>query len=623
MILTPGKLRHCRTRWVLNHSFVRRAACSIEKQLKGMKAGLILPLVFCFLIAGAQAARADDFHATLTTIAGNGSIGFDDAVSKSAAFVYPAGVTRGPDGTIYVTDAGAQRIRAIRNGRVTTIAGSGGLDGNGLWVQGGYRDGPALEAQFDTPGGIAVDALGRIFVSDSNNHCIRLIEGGQVSTYAGQARESGFADGTRLHAMFNTPLELALGPDGSLYVADFGNGIRKIDAAGNVTTLYRSKTAMGVSISPGAEHAIFIAQGTGVVWLLRGNTYLIPNSENRTSILRPFMDVGHPYMIAALDDNHAVYTDAWTGAIRYAEGYEWGLRPIVGDGGDDVLNGQAGFRDGPLSSAQVSDPVGIANGGRAGILIADAGNRRVRVIRGLNIRSAFEPGNSSLFPTTDPPSSALRIGVIGNSLVWTDAIWDDSFEGALEDKLQNRLGRRVWVEGIRMSAVSLPAALDYLDNVVAMTKRYDVVVLLMNHGYFVSDGNGFETLLQSRLPSTAQLLHKAGVRFFVAYLPMDWDLKWGELNPFGTAQRFAPDREINPYPVFSLPILLLPSYKRVLADLSRAGAPVMDLWPAFIAANKSSGHKPLFGTEDEHFSPAGRRLLGQTLASLLEPYLKP
>jgi len=586
-----------------------------------MKHAAISPLVFCFLIAGAHAARADDFHATLQTIAGNGGIGFSDAMADSAAFVYPAGVTRGPDGTLYVADAGAQRIRAIRNGRITTVAGSGGLDGNGLWVRGGYRDGPALEAQFDTPGGIAVDALGRIFVSDSNNHCIRLIEGGQVSTYAGQARESGVADGTRLHAMFNKPLELALGPDGSLYVADFGNGIRKIDAAGNVTTLYRSKTAMGISISPAAEHAIFIAQGTGLVWMIRGNTYEMPNSENRTSVIRTGMDVGHPYMIAALDDNHAVYTDAWTGAIRYVEGYEWGVRPIVGDGGDDVLNGQAGFRDGPLSSAQVSDPVGIANGGPSGILIADAGNRRVRAIRGLKIRTAFEPGNDSLFPSTDPPSGALRIGVIGNSFVWTDAIWDDSLERALEDDLQSRLDRRVWVEGIRMPAVSVHATLDYLDNVIATTKRYDVVVLLTNQYFFTQEGNGWETLLQSRLPSTAQMLHKAGIRFFVAYHPSADDLAWEESNPLGTAQRFAPDREINPYPV-PIPITI-PSYKQVLADLSRDGAPILDLWPAFIASDKSPYHKPLFGTENGHFSPAGRRLMGQTLASLLEPYFKP
>jgi hypothetical protein len=342
------------------------------------------------------------------------------------------------------------------------------------------------------------------------------------------------------------------------------------------------------------------------------------------------MDVGHPYMIAALDDNHAVYTDAWTGAIRYVEGYEWGVRPIVGDGGDDVLNGQAGFRDGPLSSAQVSDPVGIANGGPSGIFIADAGNRRVRVIRGLKIRTAFEPGNSSLFPSTDPPSGALRIGVIGNSIIWTDAIWDDSLERALEDDLQGRLGRRVWVEGIRMPAVSVHATLDYLDNVVATTKRYNVVVLLTDQPFFTQEGNGWETLLQSRLPSTAQLLHKAGIRFFVAYHPSADDLAWGESNPFGTAQRFAPDREISPYANPPVPSNIssnissnIPSYRRVLADLSRDGAPIIDLWPAFIAFDKSPYHKPLFGTEDGHLSPTGRRLFGQTLASLLEPYFKP
>jgi sugar lactone lactonase YvrE len=166
---------------------------------------------------------------TVTTIAG-GSEGFSDGAGAAASFNTPSGLAISADGNLFIADTGNNRIRKITpEGQVSTVAGDGTA---------GYVDGPALQAQFNGPIGIAVDARGNIYVADSYNDRIRMITPeGQVSTLAG-AGTAGYADGTRTTALFDTPGGIAVTTDGSIIVADTGNDrLRKITPEGNVTTL--------------------------------------------------------------------------------------------------------------------------------------------------------------------------------------------------------------------------------------------------------------------------------------------------------------------------------------------------------------------------------------------------
>lgn len=125
----------------------------------------------------------------------------------------------GPDGTVYVADTVNHRIRKIQGDQVSKLAGTGAE---------GFVDGVAAKAQFNYPYDVAVGPDGAVYVADAHNHCIRKIQGGHVSTLAGTGAE-GFVDGAAAEAQFNNPYGVAVGPDGTVYVADQRNhAIRKI-----------------------------------------------------------------------------------------------------------------------------------------------------------------------------------------------------------------------------------------------------------------------------------------------------------------------------------------------------------------------------------------------------------
>jgi DNA-binding beta-propeller fold protein YncE len=168
----------------------------------------------------------------LITIAGTGDAGYADGDADSAKFWNPRGLTIAKDGAVLVADSSNHRIRRIKDGMVTTVAGSGPIGA----LVGGHADGDAASARFFVPTGLAVDTVGRIWVADQENHAVRIVDDGQVTTI-GVPHEEGYFDGSSTSAHFSLPTDLAVGSDGSIYVADWGNHrIRRIAPSGDVTT---------------------------------------------------------------------------------------------------------------------------------------------------------------------------------------------------------------------------------------------------------------------------------------------------------------------------------------------------------------------------------------------------
>ena len=177
--------------------------------------------------------RKIDSHGNVVTFAGGITSGFAEGQSTNAKFSHPAGLAVDSEDNVYVADYGNHCIRKITpTGLVSTFAGTGTTAGCS------DSQSPALLAStFNGPTDVAIDSNGNIFVTDYNNNKIRKITSdGMVSTYAGSSR--GFAEGQGIQAQFDRPHGLTVDADGNLYVADYYNHkIRMVAADGMVSTI--------------------------------------------------------------------------------------------------------------------------------------------------------------------------------------------------------------------------------------------------------------------------------------------------------------------------------------------------------------------------------------------------
>jgi sugar lactone lactonase YvrE len=170
----------------------------------------------------------------ITTVAGNGTKGYRDGPAGDAEFDSPVGVAVDDAGNVFVADTYNDRIRKISSdGQVSTVAGSGTPD---------LQDAEGLAASFDTPCAVAVDKTGNVFVADTGNNAIRKITPEMtVTVFAGGA--PGRQDGKGTEATFDRPCGIAISHDGFLFVADEGSGmIREITPEAEVTTVAGSSS---------------------------------------------------------------------------------------------------------------------------------------------------------------------------------------------------------------------------------------------------------------------------------------------------------------------------------------------------------------------------------------------
>jgi hypothetical protein len=204
---------------------------------------LLAGLHLAGLPTSAQVSDATAY--TFTTFAGYGG-GSADGVGSDAQFKSPIGVAVDSTGNIYVADSGNNTIRKITpSGVVVTIAGS--------ILSPGAADGMGSSAQFNGPRGVAVDGVGNIYVADTFNHTIRKImpmgTNWVVSTVAGLAGVYGSADGAGSTAEFNSPWGVAVDAVGNVYVADGNDTIRRITPLG---TNWVVSTLAGLAGSSGS-----------------------------------------------------------------------------------------------------------------------------------------------------------------------------------------------------------------------------------------------------------------------------------------------------------------------------------------------------------------------------------
>jgi uncharacterized protein (TIGR03437 family) len=349
-----------------------------------------------------HAVFAVDATGTLIRIAGTGRAGYsgDGSAALNAQLLSPAGIAIDAAGNVYVADMDTNSVRRISSdGRIATYAGNGaaGYSGDG---------GPATAAQLNTPDGLALDSTGNLYISDRNNHAIRVVSvDGNIHTAAGTGSPGFSGDGgTAASAQLAAPEGIALDSSGNLYIADTQNDrIRMVTAGGTITTV--AGTGNGnVFGDGGPASAAGLILPTGVAVDQAGNLFIADfgNSRIRVVSAGKIATIAGSSEGAPLADREnalSVLLNGPTGVAIDAAGNVYFTEGAIGSGSglaqgdcrvwkvtpDNVLTVLAGTGlasysgdGGSATGAQLLAPMGIATDPAGNIYIADTGNHRVR-----------------------------------------------------------------------------------------------------------------------------------------------------------------------------------------------------------------------------------------------------
>jgi sugar lactone lactonase YvrE len=215
------------------------------------------------------------------TVAGTGEQGFsgDGGTATSALLDSPAGVAVDGAGNIYISDTHNHRIRKVSGGTITTIAGTGvaGFSGD---------NGQAVSATLNNPTALAVDSNGNLYIADTDNHRIRKITGTTISTIAGSGEQFFSGDGAAaIAAGLDSPNGVAVDAAGNIYIGDTRNQrIRVVNSSGTVSTLAGngSKAYAG---DGGAAAGSSLARPRGLSVDAQGNIYFADSDNNTIRLI--------------------------------------------------------------------------------------------------------------------------------------------------------------------------------------------------------------------------------------------------------------------------------------------------------------------------------------------------
>lgn len=312
-----------------------------------------------------------------------------------ARFYYSTTLGLDGVGNLYVGDGAAVR-KVTPDGVVSTLAGA-------FNVLPGSTDGAAAGARFSTPDSVALDATGIVYVSDYNNHTVRRIAGGVVSTFAGVAGVSSRTSGAPAGSL-DFPSGLVSDSTGNLDVVEsWGVSLRRI-LSGGVTGVSRPS---GAPRRSGTGNIPFIARGS----VARDSTgsYYITDTQNNT-VYR--MDAaGNASLLAGLvppvaENNGGGTADGAGADARFAHpngiAVDAAGTIYIADSGNHTIRrmtpagvvstwaglaGTAGDLDGPIAAARFNNPVGLAFDTAGNLYVTDQNNSLVRKITAAGVVS--------------------------------------------------------------------------------------------------------------------------------------------------------------------------------------------------------------------------------------------
>ncbi len=276
----------------------------------------------------------------ISTVAGNGTNGFsgDGGAATNASLNSPGEIAFDGSGTLYFADTLNHRIRKVTpNGIISTVAGNGtnAFSGDG---------GAATNASLNSPFGIAFDAIGNLFIADTQNHRIRKMNtSGVISTVAGNDTWASFSGdgGPATNASLSFPQGIRVDALGNLFTSEAGgNRVRKVDTNG-IITIVAGNGYPNYSGDGGAATNASLYFPAGIELDASGNIYIVDNSNNR---------------IREVDTNGIISTVVGNGSWPYS--------------GENIA----------ATNASLNFPQGVVRDALGNLFIADTGDNRIREV---------------------------------------------------------------------------------------------------------------------------------------------------------------------------------------------------------------------------------------------------
>jgi trimeric autotransporter adhesin len=355
-----------------------------------------LLLIWTVFVAGTGWAQAPVY--TIATVAGNATSGYsgDGGPASEAQLTNPCKIATDKSGNLFIGDQGNARIREVSGGIINTVAGNGtnGYTGDG---------GAATAADISDPCGVLVDPSGNVYFSqtDFTNSAVRKAPAsGNISTITGTSSGAGFSGdgGVATNAQVNAPTALARDNGGTLYIADsLNNRVRIIDSNGNIST----KAGNGIAQYAGDGQLAWRASlnnPQGVALDAAGNLYIADTLNHcirrvagnimstfagTCSVTGGFSGDGGPATKAQLNYPKDVAVDA-SGNVFIVDSYNFRIRLVKPDGTIWTIAGRSGpgySGDGGFAtSAHLSFATGIALGPSGTIFVSDTQNNVIRVL---------------------------------------------------------------------------------------------------------------------------------------------------------------------------------------------------------------------------------------------------
>jgi sugar lactone lactonase YvrE len=265
-------------------------------------------------------------------------------LATNAQLDIPQGTTFDAMGNLYIADQGSARIRKVNTvGIITTIAGGGSSLGDG---------GPATAAGVSTFG-VAIDALGNLYIADAAQNRIRRVNtAGIINTIVGNGTAGNIGDGGICTAAeLNYPTGVAFDPEGNLYIADsYNNRIRRVTTLGIISTIAGNGTS-GYTGDGGQATSAELNQPTVVTFDAAGNLFI---ADMFNGVIRKVNSMGIISTVAGV-----------------------GTNGFTGDGGQ-------------ATAAKLDDPSGVAFDSFGNLYIADTGNNRIRKVPNIGQAAGIE-----------------------------------------------------------------------------------------------------------------------------------------------------------------------------------------------------------------------------------------